>query len=707
MGDTDYHHTSFFKKELLSAGLAFVVALFLFTWTLAPTVMLVDSGELIVAAHSLGVAHPPGFPLYVMLAHLASVVPIGNVAVRVNFASAIFAALAGAMLTLVVAEALLTSSQFAGLQRVRKKLTRKSKKQSPEAISRTLSDDTNPWLVLAPAVGAGLLFAFSRTLWSYATIAEVYTLNSLLILTVFFLMLHWRRNILEDRQFTSSDSNRSIGPRSGRDVLLYTAAVVFGLALGVHHVTVALILPALAVLVYRTEGLGFFKSKRLLYAALFSIGALVAVYSYLPFAAAHRPILNWGDPRSLHAIWSHITGKQYQLFLSFSPSIMGEQLPQFGKFLLREFGAPWLPLALIVAIGGFVAAFKRDRTTFLFLLLVVLADLAYTLNYDIAEDKDAYYLPVFIAVAIAAGIGVHAFLQFFLAKRSLNAGGLFMIGLGVMIVPALALASNWPFNNRSHYFIARDYVENIQSTIEPNGLLLTLDWQVASPMLYTREIEGRRRDVKVIDGQLLRRSWYFDYLRRAYPEMVERSRDKIDIYIADLKQWEGDPESYTNSPILTRKIVSEFQEMVHSFIARELQIAPVYVTPELILMTEGEDKELIQWLTTNYHPFPRGLVFQLASDRDFHDPGELHLQMRGLTDKTMRFEEDDVVNLKILPRYKTMLLNRGRYFAHFDRHERAIDAFNQTLEFDPNFDMAQQGLVESMAKLRNSKATQP
>jgi hypothetical protein len=667
---------------------------------------LVDSGELIVAAHSLGVAHPPGFPLYVMLAHLASLVPIGNVAARVNFASAIFAALAAAMVTLVVAETLITSSRFRALQRVRKKLGRKGKRQSPEAIDRALSDDTNRWLAFAPAVGAGLLFAFSRTLWSYATIAEVYTLNSLLILTVFFLMLRWRRRILEDRQFTATDSGSNV-LRAGSDRLLYAAAIVFGLALGVHHVTVALILPALAVLVYRTEGWGFFKSKRLLYAALFSIGALMAVYSYLPLAAAHRPIINWGDPRSLSAIWAHITGKQYQLFLSFSPSIMGEQLPQFGKFLLREFGAPWLPLALIVAIAGFIAAFKRDRTTFLFLLLVVLADLAYTLNYDIAEDKDAYYLPVFIAIAIAVGIGAHAFLQFVVAKRSLNVAGLFIIGLGAMIIPALALASNWPFNNRSRYFIAQDYVENIQSTIEPNGLLLTLDWQVASPMLYTREIEGHRRDVKVVDVQLLRRSWYFDYLRRAYPEMVERSRDKIDIYLADLKQWEDDPESYTNSPILTRKIVSEFQEMVQSFVTKELQVAPVCVTPELVLMTEGEDKELIHWLTTNYQPFPRGLVFQLASDHDFHDPGELHLQTRGLADKAIRFEEDDVVNLKIVPRYKTMLLNRGRYLAHFDRHERAIEAFTQTLELDPNFDVAQQGLVESMTKLRNSKATQP
>ena len=79
----------------------FLVALFLYSWTLAPAVTLTDSGELIVVAHGLGIAHPPGFPLWVILAHLASLVPLGNVAMRINVASALFAALASAMLTLV------------------------------------------------------------------------------------------------------------------------------------------------------------------------------------------------------------------------------------------------------------------------------------------------------------------------------------------------------------------------------------------------------------------------------------------------------------------------------------------------------------------------------------------------------------------------------------------------------------------------------
>jgi hypothetical protein len=678
---------SFRSKTSSSAALVFLAALLVYIWTLAPTVTLVDSGELIVAARFLGVAHPPGFPLYMMLAHLASLIPIGNIAVRVNFVSAFFAALACAMLAVVVTELIVTASYVVELQRRSRQAARKRRKTSPHSLASAADGDSiSSWVItIAPAICAGLLLAFSRTLWSYATIAEVYTLNAFLILTTFFLMLRWRRRILEDARSASTiaSSRGSKAAIVDYDSLLYAAAIVFGLALGVHHVTVALILPALAVLVYKTQGFGFFASKRLFYAAVLSFVALLAVYSYLPLAAANSPILNWGDPRSVRAIWAHVTGKQYQLFLSFSPSIMREQFLQFGRFLLVEFGTPWFPIAFVAMIAGFIAAFKRDRSTFLFLLFVILADLAYALNYNIGEDKDAYYLPTFIALTVFAGIGLHLFLQLALAKRSFIVSRLLIVG-GAILVPALALAGNWPFNNRRHYFIAHDYVENIQSTIEPNSLLLTLDWQVASPMLYTREIEQRRRDIRAVDVNLLRRSWYFEYLRRAYPDLIERSRDKIDVYVADLKEWESDPEAYQKSAALTRKISTAFREMLQSIVTKEMVFAPVYVTAEVILFTDPREDELAGLLKANFQAVPRGLVFQLTRDTDFHDPGEPRLQTRGLVDGAIRFAEDDAVKVKVLPVYKAMMQSRGQYLATFNQQERAAAAFKEARRFDPD-----------------------
>ena len=669
------------RTELLWAGIVFLIALLLYSWTLAPTVTLTDSGELIVVAQGLGVAHPPGFPLWVILAHLASLLPLGNVAVRINFSSALFAALASAMLTLVVAELMITTRYLSSWK---KRTAQQKRKTEDLGISHLL--------VFAPAVGAGLLMAFSRTPWSYATIAEVYTLNALLIVVVLFLMLRWRLCIIADP--TNTGLAITI-----HDRWLYAAALVFGLALGVHHVTVGLMLPALGILVYRTAGLRFFTSRRLLYAALISIGALVAVYAYLPFAASRSPIINWGNPRSLQEIWWHITGRQYRVFFSFSPNIIGEEFIEFCRMLLREFGIAWLPLPLVLAFFGFVHAFKRDRTTFWFLLFIVISDLAYALSYEIAEDKDAYYLPTFIAIAIATGFGIRWVVRLTVSKSVPLARSYWIAAIAVLVTFATALVANWPFNNRRYYFIAHDYVENLFSTIKPDGLLFTQDWQVVSPMFYAQEVEQRRRDVKVVDVNLLRRSWYFDYLRHANPGLVVRSREKIDTFVEILKEWERDPGAFARDQLLTQRISAAFFDMLRSIVTNENRVAPVYMTRDL-LFAETTNAELARWINQNYQLVPQGLVFKLAGDQSFHDSPDAHLQTRGLADGTVRFDKDDVINLKILPAYTSMLVNRGRYLALFNQHERAIVAFKEALALDPNLTGAHQGLVESTTKLR-------
>jgi hypothetical protein len=691
------------EAELLCAGVVFLAALFLYAWTLAPTVTLVDSGELIVVARSLGVAHPPGFPLWVMLAHLASLVPFGSVAVRLNFSSALFGALASAVLTLVVAELMIIAS-YAKIspRRQGKKSARRGKNVGPETRGAAIGEDGRSrfLMVLAPALAAGLLMAVSRTLWSYSTVTEVYSLNTLIILVIFFLMLRWRRCIISDGRRRAANAARQTPPITDYDSLLYLAAFAFGLALGVHHVTVALTLPALAVIVCGTEGVRFFRSRRLVYAAIISFAGLVAVYAYLPFAASRAPVISWGDPRSLEAIWWHITGRQYQSYFAFAPKMMAEEFVTFGRMALREFGPAWIPLGLVLALAGFGSAFKRDRTTFWFLFFVVGANLAYGLGYSIAEDKDAYCLPAFAAMAIAAGLGVGWLIQFILS-RGLQVGRAYFVAAFLLVVVSLtALTGNWPFNNRRHYFIAQDYVNNILSSIEPDGLLLTLDWQVASPMLYAQEVEKRRPDVKVVDIHLLRRSWYFDYLRRAYPGLIERSRDRVDAFVAELKQWENDPDAYTNDKVLTQRIVSRFEEMIQFMVLQENNVAPVYLTADF-LFPQDRDRQVSEWLTRNYQLVPEGLVFKLAGAHSSDGPREMRLETRGLNDGTLKFEKNDVVRLKVLPAYTTMLVNHGRYHASFNRHERALGAFQQALALDPSLEMARQGMAESASKLRN------
>src|SRR5437868_14658729 len=75
------------RAELFCAGIVFLLALLLYSWTLAPPVTLTDSGELIVVARGLRLAHPSGVPSWIILAHLPSLMPFGHLAVRMNFLS--------------------------------------------------------------------------------------------------------------------------------------------------------------------------------------------------------------------------------------------------------------------------------------------------------------------------------------------------------------------------------------------------------------------------------------------------------------------------------------------------------------------------------------------------------------------------------------------------------------------------------------------
>ncbi len=680
------------KSHFLSAGIVSVIALTLYLLTLAPTVTLIDSGELLLAARFSGVAHPPGFPLYVMLAHLFSLLPFGNVATRVHLASALFAALASGLMTLLIVTLLSTPAKRGDRKKAKiERKTREAKKSAPVVEVESAADNHSVF-ILAPAIIAGLLFAFSRTLWAYATIAEVYTLNSLLLVTIFWLMCAWRRDVL------TAQANRTVIS----DRKLYIAAFVFGLAMGVHHVTVGLMLPALAVLAFFTEGLTFFKSKRLLYAALISFAGLILIYAYLPIAASRSPLMNWGDPRTFERLWWHITGRQYQTFFDFSFS----RISEFITLSLREFSSPFAPLALLFAIGGFVHLFRRDRAIFYFLSLIVAADVIYCLGYEIDEDKDAYYLPAFIALTVAVAYGVRwllALIQTSTLRQTLTP---LRTAIVLLLLPAIALASNYSFNNRSGYYLARDYVDNMLKTVEPGGLLLTTDWQVYSPFLYVQEIEQTRRDAVVIDVNQLRRSWYFDYLHQAYPDVMAKSRQEVSDFLEDLRRWDVNPEIYNTDATLNQRINKRFYDMILSFVANHITEAPVYITLDIAdARRGGKDAQLTNALNQQYKITPNGLLFRVAEKSASPEVADVQMQVRGLGDNTLRFAENDVVKQKVLPVYMTMLINTGLYLASQNKHDRAVDWFKQALTVDANYEPAKRYLASSQAALQKSDSS--
>jgi hypothetical protein len=639
-----------FAPSLVAAWAVVILAGAVYFKTLAPTCTLIDSGELILAAYSFGVAHPPGTPLYVLLAHLASLVPLGSVAVRVNAASALFAALAAGVVALVVRELLL------GLKRA-------------DAPSGEV--EAPAWVRLVPLAVAGLSLAFGRSLWAYATVAEVYSLNTLLVGGIWLLMLRWRR--------------------TSQDKTLLAAAALFGLALGVHHVTIGLMLPALAVLVYGVAGFGFFGSRRIVLAALASVAALVLVYSVLPFAASRHPVFPWGNPVTLERLLWHVSGRQYQAFFEVSKDSFTREGDALLRMTLRQFGPSWLPVVLVLAAAGLVWLWRRERTLAASLLVLCACNVGFGLTYVIGEDKDAYYLPVFLALAVAAGCGAQACLAWATAR------GRAPLTAALLAVPLVVVVGNYAYADRSRYVIAQDYVSNVLASVAPDGMLLTADWQLYSPLLYVREVEGRRRDVVAMDIHLLRRSWYFDYLKRQYPGTMAAAGPEVEVFLEDLDAWEHDPARYAASRELTERISRRFTAMIRTFVAKHP--GRVYATRDVALPPMSPDPEVSKALLADRDVVPQGLVFELTRERGFHEPEPVRLETRGLFDGSIPFEPDDVVSLKVKPTYLYMVAGRGLYLAAGGDHRGAIVAYDEALALDPGYEPARAARERSQQAL--------
>ncbi|HEY0139536.1 MAG TPA: DUF2723 domain-containing protein [Thermoanaerobaculia bacterium] len=631
--------------RLIIAAAVTLAAFVIYVVTLTPTVGLVDSGALTVAAWSLGNAHPPGFPLYLMLTHLATLLPIGTVAFRTNLASAFFAALACGMVSLAAWEMLSYVKPPA------------KKKAAPEP-------GLPPAIVAIASAFAGLLLAFSRTLWAYATVTEVYALNTLLVATILWLMLSWRR---------TNDTKR-----------LYFAALVFGLALGVHHVTVGLTLIGIAVLVLRTAGMPFFRSKSFGIAAAIAIVALIAVYAYLPLAASHEPALNWGDPDDFSGVMKHISAEQYRSYLTTSEdSSQGRDLM---RLVTRELGPRWLPVALLAAIFGLFTALRHDRTIFWLLLLVILAGFGWMLIYPIVNDEDAYLLPAIVALVLAAAYGVSR------ARKP--------VAMAMLILPVLALIVHWPNRDRSRFFVAKDYVDNALKTVAPNSLLITGDWQLYSPLFYFLEVEKLRPDVKAIQYGMLIRQWYIDQLELRYPDLFAGVRNELAVYRPLLAAYEAGGPQW--SDVKANEMQQRLDDLVAALIKAQTSTGGhAFATFDVAMSREAVDQALVRRLAAEYELVPRGVVVEYAQGKGVREVQPVELQLRGLIDGSVRYEPDDVVVTEVLPSYRTVFLLRGRYYGLAQNWAEAEKAYEQALAFDPE----NMTIKRELAAMRQAAAT--
>ncbi|MDD2707066.1 MAG: DUF2723 domain-containing protein [Verrucomicrobiae bacterium] len=164
----------FGRKDWLSFWITTLVTFAVYLFTLAPSVSLEDSGEFLTASYHLGVPHPPGYPIWTISSYLfAHLIPYGEIAWRVNLMSAFYGALAAGILSL------LTSKLAVRLWNL---------EQFKDFDLGIVSRES---LVQAVSVVAGLVFAFTDTMWAQAVITEVYSMNSFFFTLLCLLTLRW------------------------------------------------------------------------------------------------------------------------------------------------------------------------------------------------------------------------------------------------------------------------------------------------------------------------------------------------------------------------------------------------------------------------------------------------------------------------------------------------------------------------------------
>ncbi|MDP6461252.1 MAG: DUF2723 domain-containing protein, partial [Gemmatimonadota bacterium] len=450
--------------------------------TAARDVALVDSGELVLAASGPGVAHAPGFPVWVMLGWIASRIP-GSEIVHVNFLSA----LAGTVTVHLV------------YRLARHWLTARDGRMPGPAASE-----------FAPLSGA-MLAAFAFPIWGFAGFAEVYTVTSALLVGALLATSHWRE-----------------APSDGR---LLTAGVLWGLAASCHHITAGLALPAMIWLVASRRGRDMNRWRNVGVAAVAATAVGLFCYGSILVIGRTDPWMNWGGVKDLERLFWHVTGKQYRVnLLTFRPEGLLLEAKRLSWLAL----VAWTPPGIVLAVRGWRRIAKTRPPEAIALALLAGLGLVFAFCYEIAEDKEAYYATATWAIGLAFAAG----LLELMARKDVRSR---RFGIALAVVVPLAVAGmTVRAADRHADGRARAFVEDVAGAAGPDGILLTQEWQFYSPWLALHHLEGFRPDLRVVDVNLVRRSWYLDYLRREMPEVMECAaveeaafREQLDLFERD------------------------------------------------------------------------------------------------------------------------------------------------------------------------------
>ena len=454
------------RPDAAAVVAAVLAPLAVYAATLPRTVVLEDDGLFLMAGVHLGVAHPPGYPIYTLVLHLFTRLPFGDPAVLGHLSSAVLGALAcGAV---YCCARLLRASPV-------------------------------------PALTAAWLFGVSEPFWSQAIIAEVYTLNALLFFAAYALVLLGARD-----------------PRRGWP--LVAAAVAWGAGLANHWPLMVLATPGLALTLLPVWRDVLPRLPRLLAAALASV---VLPYAWMVWLSLQAPPISFYGPiETWSDFWFYVSRQGYG-DVDVSPSAgwrdRWSYLAWFAGGLVRQSTLPGFALALLglaallrgggrtaVGAGGAVLALLGNS-----LVLILL------LGFDFDEFQVAVFRPYPLICYGVSALWVAAGMQWLLgrlqaavaarwpdgAPRASRApwsarGPAALLGLAGAAMVFVSASAGWSANDRSQSDFAERYAEAVFDTLPPNAVLLVND-DITIPLGYYHYVEGCRPDISLYHLQAL------------------------------------------------------------------------------------------------------------------------------------------------------------------------------------------------------------
>jgi hypothetical protein len=387
--------------------------------------------------HVLGVAHPTGYPTYILLAWIAELLPIGSVAFRANVLSAIYVSGTLATLTLI-----------------------------------SIRLGVRPLIACAGAFALGAV----GTVWAAATVAEVNPLHLLLGA----LLLH-RGLVWADR-------------RSPIDLVI--GGLLVGLALG-NHLLALFMAPFVAIFVLWVGRREILDRPWILVPGLLAAALGLSVYLYIPFAASQSPPLSYNHPVTFDSVMWLIDGTQFRTEFDFlSPKGPGEfvaSLPALWSILLAR-GTLILPL---IGLAG-LAILVRWRRSFGLLCVGFLASDVYIwANYLHLEH---YLLVPWLVLAIGATVALEwiAANVASLTRRIMAIDGGIAIGVPALAFAVALCAVNWSASDRSADRSGENYVDAVFGRL-PHGAAILSYWDASTPLWHGLYVRGRRPDLLVVD----------------------------------------------------------------------------------------------------------------------------------------------------------------------------------------------------------------